>query len=103
MTNLDRSFQSVSVGVCWFGTVPNPSQWEGTMNDKTAQIETTELPSLITATAAARMIGRDPRTIARWVRQGAVPRLGVEIAGRVYVRVPVLEALARGVEPASVA
>ena len=103
MTNLDRSFQSVSVGVCWFGTVPNPSQWEGTMNDKTAQIETTELPSLITATAAGRMIGKDPRTVARWVRQGAVPRLGVEIAGRVYVRVPVLEALARGVEPANVA
>ncbi len=73
------------------------------MNDKTAQIETMELPSLITVTAAARMIGRDPRTVARWVRQGAVPRLGVEIAGRVYVRVPVLEALAYGVEPVTAA
>ena len=61
------------------------------------------IPELITASDAARLLGRNSRTIARWVRQDAVPGLGVEICGRVYVRLPVLEALARGVEPANVA
>ena len=61
------------------------------------------LPELITGTEAARLIGRNPRTVARWVRRDAVPGLGVEICGRIYVRLPVLEALARGVEPANVA
>ena len=59
-------------------------------------METTEVSGLITATEAAQMAGRDPRTLARWVRQNAVPRLGVEIAGRVYVRRGVLEQLLRG-------
>ena len=61
------------------------------------------LPELITGTEAARLIGKNPRTVARWVRRNAVPGLGVEICGRIYVRLPVLEALARGVEPANVA
>lgn len=59
-------------------------------------MDTIELPNLITATEASKLVGRDPRTIASWVRRGAVPRLGVEIAGKVYIRRQVLEALLRG-------
>ena len=83
--------------------MPNLWIWKVTMTGISTQIETTELPSLISATEAARRIGRDPRTIVGWVRQNAVPGLGVEICGRVYVRLPVLETLARGPAPAGVA
>jgi hypothetical protein len=53
-------------------------------------------PALLTQTEAARIVGRDPRTVASWVRRGAIPRLGVVIADKVFVRRHVLEALVSG-------
>ena len=48
---------------------------------------------LLTPSQAARIIGRDPRTIRKWVLTDAFPNLGVEIGGRVFVRGVVLERL----------
>ena len=50
----------------------------------------------ITITQAARMAGRDPRTVRQWVLRGDVPNLGVKIGGQLYVRQPVLERLLDG-------
>ena len=41
---------------------------------------------LITPAEAARIVGVDPRTVSKWVRRSEVPGLGIEIAGRVFVR-----------------
>ena len=51
---------------------------------------------LLTPSQAARISGRDPRTIREWVRTGAVPDLGVEIGGRVFVRRWALSRLLEG-------
>lgn len=48
---------------------------------------------LLTPSQAARISGRDPRTIRKWVLTDAFPNLGVEIAGRIFVRRAVLERL----------
>ncbi len=48
---------------------------------------------LLTVAEAARVVGRDPRTVRRWVREEAVRGLGLEIGGRVFVRRSVLERL----------
>ena len=71
-------------------------QQQDTTEGMETQMLTTELPNLITATEASKLVGRDPRTIARWVRRDAIPRLGVVIAGRVYIRRGVLEDLLNG-------
>ena len=54
------------------------------------------IPNLMTPTEAGRIVGRDPRTIAGWVRSDSVPGMGVEIAGRVFIRRRVLEELVNG-------
>ena len=51
------------------------------------------MKALVTPAEAARITGRDPRTIRRWVRGDSVPELGVEIDGRVFIRLTVLERL----------
>ena len=56
----------------------------------------TTLPTLISLCEAARLAGRDSRTIAAWVRGGECPRLGLEISGRIWVRREVLVNLIRG-------
>ena len=48
---------------------------------------------LLSAAEAGELLGKDPRTVTKWVRRSEVPGLGVEIAGRVYVRRAVLEKL----------
>ena len=53
----------------------------------------TAMGRLLTVAEAARIVGRDPRTIRRWVREEAVRRLGLESGGRVFVRRSVLERL----------
>ncbi len=52
--------------------------------------------ALMTVTEAARLIGRDPRTVSTWARQNHVANLGVLIAGRLYVRRHVIESLISG-------
>ena len=56
----------------------------------------TTLPTLISVSEAARLAGRDSRTIAGWVRGRECPRLGLEISGRIWVRREVLVNLIRG-------
>lgn len=51
---------------------------------------------LITATEAGRVAGVDARTVARWAREDHVPGLGVEIAGRLFIRHPILMDLLEG-------
>ena len=51
---------------------------------------------LITPTEAARIVGVDPRTVAKWVRRSQVPRLGIEIGGRVFIRRAEVERLVNG-------
>ena len=51
---------------------------------------------LLTPVQAARISGRDPRTIRKWVVTNAVPDLGVEIGGRVFVRRWALSRLLEG-------
>ena len=64
---------------------------------------------LLTTGEAAKILGRERRTLARWIRRNEVPGLGLVIGGRVYVRRHVLEALLNGdleagqPQPASVA
>ena len=52
--------------------------------------------ALLTVKEAARILGRDPRTVTGWLKSGEVPRLGIRISGRVWVRREVLESLLRG-------
>lgn len=59
-------------------------------------MESNTRPALMTPAEAARLIGRDPRTISGWARQNHVPNLGVVIAGRLYVRRHVIESLISG-------
>ena len=49
---------------------------------------------LLTPREAGELLGRDPRTIRKWVRE--VPELGFEIAGRIFVRRHVVERLLYG-------
>lgn len=54
------------------------------------------LTELLTPVQAGRISGRDPRTIRKWVVTNAVPNLGVEIGGRVFVRRWALSRLLEG-------
>ena len=46
--------------------------------------------ALLTIKEAADILGRDRRTVTVWLRENRIPRLGIDIAGRLYVRRHVL-------------
>ena len=48
---------------------------------------------LMTPGEAARVTGRDSRTLSRWVREDVVPGLGVLVGQRVFIRRSALERL----------
>jgi excisionase family DNA binding protein len=50
--------------------------------------------SLLTVSAAARILGKTPRTIRGWIRSGSLE--GIRVAGRFYTS---LEAIERASEP----
>ena len=57
--------------------------------------------ALLTVAEAARILGRDRRTVSNWLHEDRIPRLGIEIAGRIYVRRHVLERVILGDEGAT--
>lgn len=57
------------------------------------------LPELLTIPGAARALGRDPRTIARWLRSPEGEGLLVVLGGRRYVRRDALVELIAGATP----
>ena len=57
------------------------------------------LPELLTVPAAARALGRDPRTIARWLRSPEAEGLLVVLGGRRYVRRAALVEMIAGATP----
>ena len=57
------------------------------------------LPELLTVPAAARALGRDPRTIARWLASPEAEGLLVVLGGRRYVRRAALVDLIAGATP----
>ena len=54
------------------------------------------MKQLITPTAAAKIVGVDPRTLSKWVRRRQIPRLGFEVGGRVFIRLSEVERLVNG-------
>ncbi len=57
------------------------------------------LPELLTVPAAARALGRDPRTVARWLGTPDGEGLLVVLGGRRYVRRDALVELIAGATP----
>ena len=57
------------------------------------------LLELLTIPAAARALGRDPRTLARWLRSREAQGVLVVLGGRRYVRRTALVELIAGATP----
>jgi hypothetical protein len=57
------------------------------------------LPELITVAAAARALGRDPKTVAKWLRSPEAEGVVVVLGNRRYLRRAALVELIAGATP----